>query len=220
MRRKRSTRPHRQVLTALRRGESRHAGTSTRLTFTGTFEQLPTFTGPVSFATGRLDGYHHDHRVLSVDFDAHQVTDFGYHGHSLTTTRHLNNWWWGLDTLHFEGTPLLDAWPFLWTVTRRRRHRDGGEIHPLETARQRLRWARATTAPWIIQREGTPWLDARRFDLAAADASWCAVEAALMGPRWRWLTGAWRNGQWVTFPIDDDAAARYNRWCRRQGCPT
>lgn len=213
----RRDRPRRQVLTALRRGESRHSGTSTRFTFTGTFEQLPTFTGPVSFATGRLDGYHHEQRVLSVDFDAHQVTDFGYYGHSLTTTRHLGNWWRVLQALQFEGTPVCDVWPFVWTVTRRRRHRDGGDIHPLKTARQWLRWQRATTAPWVIRREGTPWLDMVQYDPNAASLAWFAVEAALAGPRWRWLTGAWRNGQWTTFPIDAVAAARYNRWCRRQG---
>jgi hypothetical protein len=205
-----------QVMTALRRGASDNARTSTRVRFDGEAEMFSTFQGPRWFAVGRLDFWHYDSRVMTVDFNKDLVTDFGYLGYSAVTTRTISGWMRVLHGMRFTHTASLDGsfWPFDWTwdygVSPKARPRGEG-WH--EEMRDRFR----ARAPWVTTVDGQAWFHGPGWDPVLWDR-YNTLRRELLGDRTHvWYTADWdAKGHWTKRFIDADAKRRWDAAQKRR----
>jgi hypothetical protein len=203
-------------MTALRRGASENARTSTRVKFVGDAWMFSTFEGPRWFAQGRADFWHYDSHVMAVDFDADRVTDFGYTGYSQITTRTVAGWMRVLHAMWFAHVESLDKafWPFDWTYDygRSPKARPRGEGWH-EEMRDRFR----ARTPWVQSIDGVAWFHGPKWS-ATLWARYNELRQELLGDRLHtWYTADWNaNGRWAKRFIDADAERRWNAAQRRK----
>jgi hypothetical protein len=194
-----------EIHTALKRGEC--TGKSCLITFTGTNHELWSFDGLTRFITGMMHFQHYKTRVLSVDFDNDQVTDYGYTGHTMATSRYLTEWRYALQRLRAQNMWSLraSANPFAWTRT---------ENHKLRGVAHEAMWQRfRAKAPWVKNIEGVWWFAGRAYSRDLED-EYHDSHSALLGDTgdWRWFTYDWNaQGEWARRFIDADAERRWNK---------
>lgn len=210
-----------EVIRALERGRCVNASTNAKIVFKGAYQQLWTFEGPRSIATGWMEFHHYDARVMAVDFDHDRITDFGYSGHSPTTTLNINMWLRALQGLEVENMFSLTAraFPFAWTRTIHNKLRGAG-YH--EEMWQRFR----ARVPWVWKSPSRDWwFYGPGWSSALFDAFGEGREEALNGPNnehpgegYRWFTYDWdKDGRWTKRFINERGERLYHAWCRRKG---
>lgn len=193
------------VVNAWLRGEAR--GGSTRIRFDGTHHELWSFQGRTRFLTGRMDFWHYESRVLSVDFDQDLITDYGFLGFSSTTTRYLNAWLSELRqaSVHHMVSLAMDLHPLDWTRTVHNTLRGAGHH---EDMWQRFR----AGVPWAKKIGDNWWFHGPSFSEALLGQYYAGRDAVLTDMGWHWFTCDWdAEGRWSKRFIDADAERRWNK---------
>jgi hypothetical protein len=205
-----------QIEHALCRRETGHVRTDTKVALVGDARLIPTYEGPRWDIYGKLHFWHCGSHVMAVDFDEDRVTDFGYSGYSMTTTRHVSGWLHALQRM-----PILDVEsvcpgyrPFDWTQSYRyntnpKFRGEGWHEDMFDRYRARI--------PWVHWIDGMPWFHAQRWDLVQL-AVYEDLRRELLGDRMHmWWTGDWdAQGRWVKRFIDDDARRRWEALQKRK----
>lgn len=193
----------------LAKGYAKLARNETTVSFDGVAHQIATFEGARWFATGKLTFTYECTKILAVDFDQDLVTDFGWHGYGLTTTRYINGWMCDLWSMKFINTPCVDGQfdPIKWTWSDRynKTNRFRGEgWHEDMATRFRAK------VPWVKWIDGMPWFHGRGWD-DHLNYSYENLRGDLLKDSlWRWWTGDWtESGRWIRRFIDADAERRW-----------
>jgi len=206
-----------QIEKAIRNSSTTHKQTNTKVYFNGVGERISTFEGARWHATGRMDFWHHDARVLSVDFDRDMVTDFGYTGFSPSTNSNIMGWFHQLRRMGFMGALCLSSagWPLDWTLSDRHNPKSPVVFTDKTSHGERLHTKFRVGAPWVKRIDGEPWFDGRAFDVEAVKRGDRVNSEICDGVSWRWFTADWVNGLWTKRFIDDHAEALWNARRRR-----
>ena len=198
-----------QINKAFRQGRVSHRKTNTLVVYEGDARQLSTFEGPRWIVSGRMCFYHYDVKVLEMDFDGDRVSDFGYMGYSLTTSKNIDRWWYGLRRLNLMDLQTFDAgWPFIWTAKK-----CSGEGHAAEMF-DRFRKG----VPWAPNVGGDLWYEGTKYD-AGLYHLYERLKTEVMGDgvSWHWFTADWdARGRWSKRFIDKAAETRWNIWMRKK----
>lgn len=185
-----------------------HVGKKSVITFEGTHSELWSFRGLTRFLTGKMHFQHYASLVMSVDFDNDMITDYGFTGHSMATSRYLTEWRWALKNAGIQNMWSLsaDGCPFDWTRTEN--HRLRGKGH--EEMWQRFR----AGVPWVKRIDGDWWFCGRAYSEPQARAFHSARLTLFHddGQDWHWFTYDWDvNHHWTKRFIDEDAERRWNK---------
>jgi hypothetical protein len=210
-----------EIVLALENNAVVNNKTNAKIRFEGTHRALWTFQGLQRDVTGTMTFWHYDTKVMGVDFNADLITDFGYSGHSPTTTLNINAWLRGLKVVGVHGMYSLAktcSQPFEWTRTVHYKARGAGFR---ENMWQRFR----AGVPWVRKVQGDWWFDGKGWSGDSAKKFEDGVSEALNGPNnehpgegHHWFTYDWdENDQWSKRFIDDKAERRYHAWLRRKG---
>jgi len=202
-----------QIQTALQKGKCVNNRTNVKIFFEGEVFPLITFEGRYWTASGQLSFWHHESRVMHVDFDRDRVTDFGYTGYSMTTDRNLNGWRYALQAALFVSMRSLDgdaARPFDWTKSDRYNKR----VVPNRGAgfAEDMFKRFAAGVPWVSMIDGSPWFCGQAYDHNLV-RQYDKVRHEIVGDgvSWHWFTGDWVDGRWEKRFIDDAAKARWQK---------
>lgn len=248
--RQREPRHAKLIRVAIKRGLSTNAETNTAVYYTkpsvvllglngteefetpGGFRELLTLNGPMRFMTGQLQFFHHDTRVLVVNFDQGWISDHGYHDYSMTTQRNIDGW---MDALK----PYLPNLPWewhRWTTNWRRKHemiRQGRKLNTLPEMDEDLMLFR-NRVPWtecdnhyITPREQLWKFYWKKFDQKLADAYWDSRRFLREDLNRRYFRYDWSIDtpgrplphHWIRHFIDRDAERRWRNRERRNGRP-
>lgn len=204
-----------QIQRAIRNGRAWSNKHNTEVTFEGDARSLSTFEGPRLSMTGKMDFWHWESHVMSVDFDRDMITDFGYMGYSHTTSNNIRCWHRTLCDMEFMGMEslLYSGCAFLWTDVGRRRH-DGTTAHR-EPIWERFR----TRVPWVRREGYSLWFAGALFDVTLMERYRTVYDEIHKDKvSWHWFKGDWdpATGAWQKSYIDDAARVRHERWLARR----
>lgn len=201
-------RQSKQIKEAWAKGASVHKRTNTRVAFRGTCAAFWSFRGLTRFLTGQMEFWHYESRVLMLDFDKDLITDFGFDGHSPTTSLNIRGWMQALRAANIHAMYSLheDLRPLEWTRTENNVIRGAG-FH--EDMWQRFR----AGVPWVKKIGGVGWFHGPSFSRVRMDSYNRGRDDVLNdGVSWHWFTYDWDvAGNWSKRFIDATAERRWNK---------
>ena len=194
--------PYDSMLTlALKKGRVRRG--NREVVVDGTFRRVWSLVGPVDSFEGEICCFYHGSKILTVDMTRQRMSDHGYRGYSVSTTRNLGGWLRAVNELVCDDLPF-SIYDYGYWVSDKVRI---GDAH--------LRFVNKTG--WV---DG-PWLRWHNYDTALAEQHRKSLVCLWRDQNWRYFTYDWDDkGAWVRRFLDAKSEKLWHDRERRRCRPS